>query len=141
MVTEHFLRGKVDGCGHLIGLPVLRIGTGAFTRDGKLAHKKLQIPLQFHASQTLKMPGTPCFADGVRRMKFGIRDYPNPMRQRGIAILRFGRVSKDPSLTLRVLINPQLQWRSRQIPAFEYRSRRLSLALNARYNLLDEAAD
>jgi hypothetical protein len=38
-------------------------------------------------------------------LKLRVWDYPNPTRQRGIVFLRFGSVSKNPSLTLRVMIN------------------------------------
>ena len=35
-------------------------------------------------------------------LKLRICNYPNPTRQRGIVFLRFGSVSENPSLTLRV---------------------------------------
>jgi hypothetical protein len=41
----------------------------------------------------------------ARVLKLRVWDYPNPTRQRGFVFLRFGSVSKNPSLTLRVMIN------------------------------------
>jgi len=37
-------------------------------------------------------------------LKLRVGDYPNPLRQRGIAFLRFSSVCKNPSLTRRVMM-------------------------------------
>ena len=42
------------------------------------------------------------FGRSTQSLKLRVCDYPNPLRQRGIVFLRFGSVSKNPSLTLRV---------------------------------------
>jgi hypothetical protein len=39
-------------------------------------------------------------------LKLRVCDYPNPTRQRGIEFLRFDSISKNPSLTRRVMIIP-----------------------------------
>ena len=39
-------------------------------------------------------------------LKLRVCDYPNPTRQRGIEFLRFESISKNPSLTRRVMIIP-----------------------------------
>ncbi len=44
----------------------------------------------------------------LRVLKLRICDYPNPTRQRGIVFRGLRRVAGNPSLTLRVLINPSV---------------------------------
>jgi len=39
-------------------------------------------------------------------LKLRVCAYRNPLRERGIELLRFVSVPQDPSLTLRVVINP-----------------------------------
>ncbi len=48
------------------------------------------------------------FDRSTQSLKLRVWDYPNPKRQRGIVFLRFGSVSKNPSLTLRVMIKHEL---------------------------------
>ena len=50
-------------------------------------------------------------------LKLRVCDYPNPKRQRGIAILLSASVSKNPSLTLRVVISPTVCARLFNCPA------------------------
>jgi hypothetical protein len=41
-------------------------------------------------------------------LKLRVRGYPNPLRKRGIAFRGLRRVAGNPSLTLRVVINPSV---------------------------------